>query len=380
MTLLNKYRSKKIISIYLPSFDSSGITRLYFNLIPFFIVAGFSVILVVDVVEGNLKDYIPEGVKVIEFRTNKFTKTFPLLLKFLRDAKPDIVISAHKHKNIIIIWAMRILKSDTIHVLTNHTPVYPSILVDRSIGNIALPILYKLFVRYADCLVAVSNGIADELRLKYVKNKKINVILNGVITDDFNHRLGEQYYHPWLIEDRTWTTFVSIGRLEPEKDFETLLISFADFLRQHDGRLIIFGEGRLRNKLQKLIIDKGISDYVDLPGFVENILPALRMSNAFVMSSIIEGWPLALAEAIAVGVSSISTDCPYGPSEILEEGKFGILVPVEDWRELSLAMSKIVEKPFLTPDLQGRGKNFTVAYCAKQYLELFDRCLSGDRG
>ena len=114
--------------------------------------------------------------------------------------------------------------------------------------------------------------------------------------------------------------------------------AFSLLLEARDARLIILGEGALRKDLEGLARDLKISEKVDLPGFVNNPYAWFRKANLFVLSSDYEGLPGALIQAMACGTPVVSTDCPSGPSEILEAGKWGRLVPMNDKFALFVAM------------------------------------------
>ncbi|MFV1980933.1 MAG: glycosyltransferase, partial [Rhodothermia bacterium] len=133
------------------------------------------------------------------------------------------------------------------------------------------------------------------------------------------------------------------GRLTAAKNYPLLLRAFQTLLQSRDANLLILGEGEERAKLQGLIHDLGIEDHVLLPGYVENPWAYMSKADLFVLSSKWEGLPTVLVEALALGIRVVSTDCEYGPRELLEDGRYGLLVPVDDVDHLAAGMLKALD-------------------------------------
>jgi glycosyltransferase involved in cell wall biosynthesis len=138
---------------------------------------------------------------------------------------------------------------------------------------------------------------------------------------------------------------------------------------------MILGDGEDRPELQTLVQELGLEEAVALPGFVDNPYKFMKRADVFVLSSKWEGLPTVLIEALACGCPVVSTDCPSGPAEILEGGRWGPLVPVGDAGSLAKAILQVLERPLNRELLQKRGLEFTVERAVQQYLEL----LVGDK-
>ena len=223
---------------------------------------------------------------------------------------------------------------------------------------------------HVDAAVGVSRGIAGELAgLSGMLPKRIHTIYNPVISTDFKQKALEPAGHPWL--DRPINPVIlAIGRMKKVKDFSTLLGAFARLRTWRPARLILLGEGPLKKYLLSLAKNLGIAEHVDFPGFVDNPHAFLTIANLFVLSSRYESFSRVLIEAMACGCPVVSTDCPYGPREILEGGKLGALVPVGNVEALAAAMSCTLDKPPRSDALRNRASFFSVRRAVDQYEKL----------
>jgi len=134
--------------------------------------------------------------------------------------------------------------------------------------------------------------------------------------------------------------------------------------------LIILGDGKERPKLQKLVDELHLDRFVSMPGFIQNPFPYLKRATVFVVSSLYEGFSNALVEAMALGVPIVSTDCPYGPREILDNGKFGTLVQPGDYKALAEAILFMLTHPTSPDDLISRANYFSINKSIDNFFEL----------
>jgi glycosyltransferase involved in cell wall biosynthesis len=219
-------------------------------------------------------------------------------------------------------------------------------------------------------VIAVSVGLADEFRqLTGIAKSKLHVIYNPIVDETLAHRMARDAIHPWL-DDDTFPLLLGVGRLTEQKDFATLIRAFAQVHARRPSRLLIIGEGEQRDSLLHLASQLGISACVDLAGFKSNPLPFMRRARLLVSSSRWEGFGNVLVEALCCGTPIVSTDCPHGPREVLDDGRFGRLVPVGDARALAEAiLSSLDEQPCPTA-LQERGREFSIEASGDRYLQL----------
>lgn len=222
----------------------------------------------------------------------------------------------------------------------------------------------------AHAIIAVASEVADNLRALGI-DTPIDVIPNAVEIGYAEARAGEKPDHPWLVEpDRP--ILVQIGRLVAKKDQLTLLDAFARVLRDRPARLLIFGEGPMRGALEARVRELSLGDHVELPGYTPNPFAAVARADLFVLSSISEGMPSVLLEALACGTPVVSTDCPSGPAEILGDGKVGRLVEVGDAGALARAMLATLDAPPQPDALIRRAENFAFDPIVERYVDVLE--------
>jgi glycosyltransferase involved in cell wall biosynthesis len=166
---------------------------------------------------------------------------------------------------------------------------------------------------------------------------------------------------------------LAVGGFKPPKDFATLFRAFAIARRERPLRLLVLGEGKLRQDLTALASQLGIAGDLQLPGFVDNPYPYMARSAVLVLSSIYEGLPNVVIQALACGCPVVSTDCPSGPAEILDNGRYGTLVPIKDEDSLAAAMLRNLEVAWDKDLLMKRAQDFSVELATQHYLELIKR-------
>jgi glycosyltransferase involved in cell wall biosynthesis len=230
-------------------------------------------------------------------------------------------------------------------------------------------VLYRLPVG----IVACSAGVADgAFRIYRLGNKRIHTIVNPVEIDDRD--VGGQPSS--LLFPQVHPYFVAVGRLDCQKGFDVLLNAWRLSQLAATHNLVVLGDGALKGELTSMSKSLGIDGSVHFLGAVRNPFPIVERAEAFVLSSRFEGWPNALAEAMALGVPVISTDCKSGPSELIRSADEGILVPVEDAQALARAMRQLSEDAPLRQRLAAAAKARTAELSperiAKQWLALAD--------
>ncbi|GIV17136.1 MAG: glycosyl transferase [Armatimonadota bacterium] len=357
------------IAFYMPSLAGGGAQRVFLHLAQGFAEQGYEVHLVLARAQGPYLPQVPSCVRMIDLRASRVLTSLPGLVRYLRDQRPCALLSALDHANVVAICARWLARVPSRVIVTVHSTPSQVVANARALRAKLLPLWARFFYRWADTVVAVSQGVADEL-VHYVgiPAEKVKVIYNPIVTPELFRKAEEPLEHPWFREGEP-PVVLGVGRLTKPKDFPTLIRAFALVRRQRPARLMILGEGEERSQLEALAKELGIAGDVSLPGFVQNPYPYMKKAAVFVLSSRWEGLPTVLVEALALGTPVVSTDCPSGSAEILDNGRLGTLTEVGDHVSLAQAIGESLDAP---RNLRTRQdyERFTLEHALQQYERL----------
>ena len=315
---------------------------------------------------------VPEGVDVHDLGCEGTLSAANAMVDALRVLRPQVVFSAFPHTNVSTVWAARTADVGVRCVVSEHAPLSLQIVREGGWRYRVLPPLVRWAYRRADAVVAVSQGVADDLQGMLGPRTHIRVVHNPVIDDRERLDPHAPPEHPWLA-DRALQVVISVSRLSVEKDIPTLMRAFAQLhARRPDTRLLVLGEGPDRARLEALRAELGLNEVVQMPGRVNQPRRWVQHAVAFGLASHYEGFGNVLIEALSCGVPVVSTDCPVGPRDILAAGRFGQLVPVGDWQAMALALQRAIEQGPVPADALAHAAGFTESRSSQAYLALFE--------
>jgi glycosyltransferase involved in cell wall biosynthesis len=356
------------ITILLPSLRGGGMEKELLLIAEELIKRNFSIeVVVVNTIQSA---YTPSSkINLIDLGATQIRYAIFPLIKYLKQSKPEIIFCAETPLNTIAILAKKITGFPKQLIISERNHISSVTKYAKRFGDLIRPHLVKYLYPYADKVVTVSKGVAQDLITTcQLHSHKVQTLYNMFDVENIKQKSTEEATH--LPKDNL-PIILNIGRLSPQKDQATLIKAFAIVRKKTPCHLIILGEGAERSNLIQLIRQLNLENDILMPGFVSNPYAYIARANVFVLSSMYEGLPGVLIEALACGTSIVSTNCPSGPAEILEHGKYGILTPVGDEDALANAMQKLLQQPYAPDILRARAMDFSIERLIPHYINLF---------
>ena len=369
----------KKISIILPNARGGGAERLAIYLANDWVARGYLVDVIFLKMEGELLPLLGPSVCVTGLNVDRIKSSIWPLRNHLKRTRPDVVWVGMWPLTSAAVIAWLFAERPGKLYLIDHVQLSISCVRELGISKLLLGIVMKITYPFASGVMAVSKGVAADIcRLSGFAENRIKVIYNpsarAVTGELASSALREQLwgrgfkYH-----------ILSVGEFKSQKNHALLIRAFATLPRALNAKLTILGEGNLRRVMEQQIAELGLQERVSLPGFFLDPYPWFRSADQFVLSSDWEGLPTVLIEALECGVPIVSTDCPSGPAEILEDGRYGRLVPVGDADALAVGMIKCMNEVSDREALMNRAKDFSVERISDLYLDYFAEQYSNEQ-
>ncbi|MGL6342535.1 MAG: glycosyltransferase [Waterburya sp.] len=360
---------KKKITFFMDALHGGGAEKVVVNLLKGLTKHNeFELDLVLATLEGPYLDQVPPEVQIIDLNKGRVITAIVPLMNYLKKNRPWALIGNMAHVNIVATMAKELSHIPTRLLLVEHNNLSAN--KSNLLRAKLVPSFMKFLYPRASAVAGVSAGVARDLEQQLALEKEtVKVLYNPVVNEDLVTQSQADLDHPWFMENSP-PVFLAVGRLNPQKDFPNLLHAFAQVRQQKFARLIILGEGQERQKLEKIIDNLGIGEDVLMPGFVKNPYAYMKRASCLVLSSRDEGLPTVLIEAMACGCPVVSTDCPSGPDEILDNGAYGHLVPIANSEALAEAMINTLENPPNTERLIQRAYEYSTEKVVDTYLSL----------
>lgn len=364
-------QSKKKILILLPNMIGGGVEKIRLILASEFSKRGYVVEFVLMKATGSLLAEVQKKYTIHDLNIERMLFLPMAIFKLIRSVKPDAILAS--------IWPVTVMSSIGLFlscqkctlVLSEHNHLSTQYLNKGFLHNLMMRISMFIGYRIADSLVAVSNGVAEDLAsLSFTNINKIKVINNPV------QKPQKINYAQRTEVDRLWGNphdkrILSVGSLKIQKNHELLIKAFKNVNDIVPSKLIIAGSGNQQDLLVRLTESLNLEERVIFPGFQDNISIFYETADLFVLSSDYEGFGNVLLEALIHGLPIVSTDCKSGPAEILDNGKYGTLVPTQDLLSLSQAIiSSLNKTSHDLLSLRNRAHTFLPENISSEYLKI----------
>lgn len=375
----------KKIAFFLPSLEGGGTEKNAINLFKNIDRQEYDVSFVLAEKKGEFLKLVPKEVKIVdlETKTKAYFKVFLKLIKYFRKETPDILVSAFPHFNIMCLVAKIITGSKTKIIITEHLGIFTlpktaSSRINSFVSRFLLPFCIKIFYPKSDAIICVSIGVSGDI-LKIVKKQiNLSVIYNPIDINEIKKLAEEPFDDSWFVVTKT-PIIIMTGRLNKQKDYPTALMALKIINEKKEARLVILGKGKEKNNLKELVSKLGLNDKVLFLGFKDNPFKYIKHSSVFVLSSLSEGFGNVLVEAMACRIPVVSTDCDFGPREIIENNKNGFLVPIKNPIAMAEAVLKILNNSDIKNNLieegEKRAEDFSAEKITKEYENIFKEIL-----
>jgi glycosyltransferase involved in cell wall biosynthesis/GT2 family glycosyltransferase len=364
------------VAVLLPETAVGGVERVMTALAAGLAEAGYAVDLVVATGSGRLAG-VPESVRVVPLGARRTARATRPLARYLRNEPVAALVTAKDYATLVALAARWLARRpggrhgrDRIPVIaTVHAPPSEAWATTRRSGRALRPLL-RAFLGRADRIVAVSDGVAADVRaLLGDHGRSVDVVSSPVIDPALFADAAGPPPHPWLLTDRTAPVLVSCGRLSTEKDPQTTVAAFAIARRARPLRLLVLGDGPERHAVESQVTRLGLTDDVRMLGHVSPVAPYLARADICVLSSRTEGMPTVAIEALALGTPVVATATAAGVRELIGDGRGGRLAPVGDAGALAVAVVAELDTP--SPPLDAAAlEPFTVAAATAKYAAI----------
>lgn len=379
------------VAFLLDDLSQGGVQRMTLALAESLRAEGCRVDLLLCRRRGSLLDAVPRGVQVLQLARSGNLRSRALLLqavprawrlgvqrrlpwvlrrtpalrRYLRSERPDVLFAAKPWINFAAVCAAAGLADKPRVVIGERTRLSERMRARPRLRR--LPALIRTLYPRADAIIAVSQGVADDLDTHLRGAARAQVVYNPAFRPQLLVESVRPTGEPWLdAPDRP--VLLAVGALTGQKDYPTLLEAFARLRERQPVRLVIVGEGKERKRLEALVARLGLESDIRLPGEVNHPAAWMARASVFVLASRYEGFGNVLVEALACGCRIVSTDCPSGPAEILAGGRYGRLVPVADPTALAHALGEALQAPMPGSDHLERAREFSVRRARRAYL------------
>lgn len=357
------------VALFLPSLEGGGAERAFVDLANEFLARGLRVDLVLADYSGPYVEEISPAVRVVDFATTRWLPVIWKLAAYLRRERPDVLLAGLDVPNMAAVVASMIAGMRSHCVISQRAVV-------RAVWQLEKPKTWRYWLwllrqTYSRARLVICNSTAaatEVIRDLAVQPQNCAVILNPVDVERIEALASEKIEDRWLAVTAP-PLLLSVGTLTPRKDMGVLIEALAIVRRSRECNLLILGEGAERSRLEELVRELELEQCVRMPGFAANPFAWMARADVLLSSSLAEGCPNVIQQALVFNTAIVATDCPGGTAEVLENGRWGRLVPTGNPQAMAEAILATLGDRN-RPEGSIRAREFDTGRTADRYLQL----------
>jgi len=375
----------KKISLFIHGIESGTFTRISVALIRGFKEMGINNcdLVVLNATEEEKK--LHPDINIISLDVKHATYSLLPLIRYIREASPDVIFPMPWYFNVIAIWASRLARKGTKVVMCEQNIISLEASIEHrdKLRLRYLPLIMRHSYSFGHGVIGVAQDVLTDLiqQIKVSPQIPMTVIPNTVDVERVQHLAKEPINHPWF-GDHDIPVVLTAARLAKQKKLDVLIQAFAQIVKTTPARLLILGQGPLRPELESLCKELNIDDCVSMPGYVSNPYGFMAACDVFVLASAWEGSPVALGEALACGAAVVVNDAPGGSKDMVGYGDYGLVVPSGNVEALSSSISKLLTnfelKEHYRQKARLRAQDFEYSKISQMYLDFYQSILTLD--
>jgi glycosyltransferase involved in cell wall biosynthesis len=305
-------------------------------------------------------------------KVQRFLTKFSAIRRVLEQERPDVVLAFSEGPTLAAITTCMLVRTSvSVVAVAQNRPLA----AHRGVYRVLYGLIARLAYKRASSIVSLSEGVAEEFEDLYRLERNSVVVIPNPVDTRFVSESSREPLDESVSELGDVPILLTVGRLEAQKNHALLLRAFARVRDEVEAQLLIAGTGRLKGELERLAADLGVRTDVRFLGWVNNPFSLMKRATVFVLSSNFEGLGNVILEALACGCPVISTDCPFGPADILAKSEAGILVPVGDEGALAKALLDLLRDSDMRRQLSERGRRRARDFEASMIVEQYARTL-----
>lgn len=362
------------VLFFIPNLGGGGAERVLTLLLKNIARQRFEPHLVVIRLEGPHASSLPEDIEITELRCRSLWTATPKLIQVVRSLVPDVIVGTTGGAGVPAVLAHRFAFSNARLIIWERSVLVGS---EKTLRRSLLLALKKMLWPRADLVTAVGYAVEEDIR-KHIRisPQKTAVLYSPILDENFRLLAQEDVRHPWFSEDVP--IILCVARLVPAKDHATLIEGFSLLRAEREARLVLLGDGPLSAELRQHVTCLGLDSSVLFAGFVENPFKYMARSRILALTSLQEGVPGVVVQAMALKLPVVATDSQGGTSELIRNERTGLLIPTGAPLALSRALIRLLDDPALANKLADSASESVKRFEVREAISAYESLLEGE--